>query len=127
MNWKKIKVIKMEKNKLHKDISEKKRIMGVNIKKARMDAGLSQENLSKLIGYRRASISVIENGKTEVGSVTLWRMADVMGKPISYFYRGIEEKNNETQSVISVKDVLRLLAEYENVITVVLSCRGNKS
>lgn len=60
--------------------------LGNQIKKARMETGLSQVELSNFLRKRRATVSDIENGKDEVDASTLALLACVLGKPLGYFY-----------------------------------------
>jgi len=61
------------------------REMGKLIKVAREEAGLSQSELADKLSRRQATISDFENGKIEIGILTLVQIAKVFGKPISYF------------------------------------------
>ena len=70
--------------------------MGKLIKKAREEAGWSQSQLASEISRRRATISNIENGKSEIGVLTLVVFAVVLKKPISYFFQ-----NNIIKEIIS--------------------------
>ncbi len=60
--------------------------LGSQIQKARVEAGLSQEELSIYINKRRATVSDIENGKGEVDASTLALLAHILNKPLGYFY-----------------------------------------
>lgn len=60
--------------------------MGKFIRKAREDAGLSQVEFAKKTNRRPATISDIENGKSEIGVLTLALFAITLQKPISYFF-----------------------------------------
>ena len=60
--------------------------LGNQIQKARMEAGMSQEELSNYIYKRRATVSDIENGKGEVDASTLALLAHILNKPLGYFY-----------------------------------------
>ena len=60
--------------------------LGEQIKRAREEAGMSQEELSKLIYKRRPTVSAIENGKGEVDASSLILLAHVLDKPLGYFY-----------------------------------------
>ena len=60
--------------------------LGNQIQKARLEAGMSQEELSKYIYKRRATVSDIENGKGEVDATTLALLAHILNKPFGYFY-----------------------------------------
>jgi transcriptional regulator with XRE-family HTH domain len=60
--------------------------LGDAIRKAREEKGISQDNLAKLISTRRATLSDMENGKTEPDTITLADLAKYLEKPLSYFY-----------------------------------------
>lgn len=59
--------------------------MGELVRKAREEAGLTQADLAEMIYRRRATISDIETGKSEVGTTTLALIAAALDKPITYF------------------------------------------
>lgn len=59
--------------------------MGQIIKKAREDKGWSQSQLAEELARRQATISDLENGKTEIGIFTLLQLSRVFQKPISFF------------------------------------------
>lgn len=59
--------------------------MGKRVKQAREDAGLSQAELGGRIYRRRATISDIENGKSELTVTTLALLAAALDKPLTYF------------------------------------------
>lgn len=60
--------------------------MGELIRAAREEEDLSQAELARKIYRRQATISSLENGKSEVGSVTLTLLAAALNKPITYFF-----------------------------------------
>lgn len=60
--------------------------MGGLIREAREDKGLSQADLAKKLNRRQGTISDIENGKSEIGILTLVQFAVELQKPISYFF-----------------------------------------
>ncbi len=60
--------------------------MGERIKDARIDAGISQQDLAHQIYKRQASLSDYENGKAIVNSDTLGLLAIILNKPLEYFY-----------------------------------------
>ncbi len=59
--------------------------MGKLVRQAREEAGLSQTQLASQVYRRRATISDIENGKSELTVATLALIASVLDKPITYF------------------------------------------
>jgi transcriptional regulator with XRE-family HTH domain len=60
--------------------------MGEKIRNARMEAGLSQEELAEKIYIRRPSLSNIENGKSEANASTLGLLSFYLKKPLTYFF-----------------------------------------
>lgn len=62
------------------------RFMGEQIRKAREDLGLSQEELGNKIFRKRLAVSEMENGKVEISAWVLPLLASALEKPISYFF-----------------------------------------
>jgi transcriptional regulator with XRE-family HTH domain len=60
--------------------------LGEQIKKAREEAGLSQQELADIIYKRRATVSDVEKGKGEVDASMLAFLAHFLNKPLGYFY-----------------------------------------
>ena len=60
--------------------------MGKLIHKARGEARLSQRALSEKIYLRQATLSDIENGKTEPDAEILLLLSHYLDKPITYFF-----------------------------------------
>jgi len=60
--------------------------MGELIRKARLEKGLSQSELSKSVYVSQAAISDMENGKREVSSTELLTLSHTLNKPIVYFF-----------------------------------------
>jgi transcriptional regulator with XRE-family HTH domain len=57
------------------------------LRKARMEAGLTQVEAAKKIGRPQSHISNIESGQQRVDVVELQRFAKLYGKRISYFLK----------------------------------------
>jgi DNA-binding XRE family transcriptional regulator len=53
--------------------------VGVAIRRARIDKGLSQPELADLVGLRRTSIVNIEGGRQRLPLTTLYDIADALG------------------------------------------------
>jgi len=72
--------------------------MGEKVRVAREEAGFSQEKLAELIYLRRATLSDIENGKSEADTSTFLMLAHTLNKPLGYFlpefmYREIKQES----------------------------------
>ena len=88
--------------------------MGKLIKQARDDLKISQVEFAKSINRRPATISDIENGKSEIGVMTLVLFAITLHKPISYFFpvSNIKEIVSDVKSPFEYK-MLDIAREIE--------------
>lgn len=72
--------------------------IGGQVKQARNEVGLTQEQLGKLMYSSRSTIKQIESGKVEPTITSLMQIATVLEKPITYFlpmppeYRAAEDE-----------------------------------
>jgi transcriptional regulator with XRE-family HTH domain len=57
------------------------------LRKARLEAGLSQDQVAKKIRRPQSHISNIESGQQRVDVVELQRFAKIYGKDINYFIK----------------------------------------
>lgn len=58
-------------------------ILAERLKEERLKAGLTQEQLAEKIGTKKAYISRIENGKSDIQLSTLFRIFEGLGKRVS--------------------------------------------
>jgi transcriptional regulator with XRE-family HTH domain len=56
-----------------------RRLVGRNVRRLRIAAGLSQAKLSELMGVDRAYISGLEKGERNPTIITLWHTAKALG------------------------------------------------
>ena len=59
--------------------------MGDRIRQAREEAGFTQEKLAQLVYLRRATLSDIENGKSEASASVFVHIAYSTNKPLAFF------------------------------------------
>jgi len=78
--------------------------MGELIRKAREERGFSQAEFAKETNRRPATISYIENGKSDISVLTLLLFAITLKKPISYFFPDFLQK----------EDFLDVKSEFEH-------------
>lgn len=67
--------------------------VGELVKNARGELGYSQADLAKISYRRRATISDIENGKSEITLTTLLYLSAALNKPITFFFPDWALKN----------------------------------
>ena len=65
--------------------SELTRAIGQRIRAARRQAGMTQRQLGRQIGVSGVSISDWERGVSQPTALLLWQLANVVGKPATYF------------------------------------------
>src|SRR5579872_2333250 len=56
-----------------------RKVIGENVRRARVLADLTQEEVGERLGVDRAYISGLECGKRNPTAITLWRLATVFG------------------------------------------------
>ena len=67
-----------------------RRMVGQNVERLRMAAGLSQAELAERMGVDRAYVSGLELGQRNPTIVTLWHIAKALGVKLRSFFE--EEK-----------------------------------
>ncbi len=67
-----------------------RRLVGRNVKRLRMAAGLSQAELAERMGVDRAYVSGLELDQRNPTIVTLWHIANALGVKVRLFFE--EEK-----------------------------------
>lgn len=89
--------------------------MGKIIRQAREDAGLSQKELAEKIYKKQTSLSDMETGKAEVSSGTLALVADVLEKPLSFFYPWFMYKEFEPEKIDPLET--ELLLQFQKILS----------
>jgi transcriptional regulator with XRE-family HTH domain len=67
-----------------------RRMVGRNVRRLRIAAGLSQAELAQRMGVDRAYVSGLELGQRNPTIVTLWHLAEALGVKLASFFE--EEK-----------------------------------
>jgi transcriptional regulator with XRE-family HTH domain len=68
-----------------------RRMVGRNVKRLRVAAGLSQAELAERMGVDRAYVSGLELGQRNPTVVTLWHLGKALGAKLKSFFE--EEKH----------------------------------
>ncbi|GAN33523.1 helix-turn-helix transcriptional regulator [Candidatus Brocadia sp. AMX2] len=80
---------------------EKKNVVGHNIRKFRLKAGITQEELALTSGLSQGYINQLESGKRNYTQKSLELIANALSMPIIEFFRD----ENEEIPVVSEKEV----------------------
>jgi transcriptional regulator with XRE-family HTH domain len=72
-------------------------MLGEEIRKARLKAGLSQESLADKSGLHRTYISLLERNKKSPTLETLFRICHALGVSAAGLIKKVEAKRNENR------------------------------
>jgi transcriptional regulator with XRE-family HTH domain len=70
-----------------------RRVFGQNLRRFRLEKGLSQEAIAERMGVDRAHISSMERGQQNVTLLTIWQAAQAVGRKAAEF---LDEEAAET-------------------------------
>ena len=76
-------------------------LIAQRIKAARLQRNLTQQDLADKLGKTSAAISDLERGKTQISASDLVILADLLVKPVEYFY-GEDFSGEDIQDIISL-------------------------
>ncbi len=71
------------------------RNIGIKIQEARQELGLTQQELAARLGCTQAALSNYELGKRRVYLANLEQIADILGKPLSYFLESLTSSDED--------------------------------
>ena len=81
------------------------------LRRARREAGMTQEEVGERVGLARNSISRYESGTVSPSQVALNMLATVYGKPIEWFFGNAPERPQDAEVDGAIKKRLRLARE----------------
>jgi transcriptional regulator with XRE-family HTH domain len=91
-------------------------LVGRNIRVHRIDRGLTQTDLAKGIGVTFQQVQKYEQGTNRVGGGRLYKIADVLGLPISAFFEGADTSHHQGKesplALLADPHALRLLRAF---------------
>lgn len=88
-----------------------KKLIGIRIMIKRKEKGISQEELSEMIGYSKNHISNIERGKYIPTTTFLFEICTALGETPNYYLLG-----NPTESTDKITELIKTLPEYSQNI-----------
>jgi transcriptional regulator with XRE-family HTH domain len=91
-------------------------LVGRNIRIYRLDKGLTQTDLAKRIGVTCQQVQNYEQGTNRVVGGRLYKIADVLGLPISAFFEGANTAHHKIKespsALLAEPQALRLLRSF---------------
>lgn len=87
-------------------------LVAKRLRQARIDAGLTQEELGRRLGISAVSISDRERGVTEISAEELKRIARILAKPTEWFY-GTDSVSPEDEIDLMFHDLKDDLTDEE--------------
>lgn len=88
-----------------------KQHIGLKVKSARREKGLTQEQLAEKIGKAVETLSNIERGAALTGLETLAQIAQVTDKPMVFFFEQSDGSGSVSRKRLEAEDELRLQAK----------------
>jgi len=71
--------------------------LGRRLRRRRRLLGLTQQQLAAACGVRFQQIQKYECAANRMSAARVWQLAEVLQVPVSYFYEGLVEAQNETR------------------------------
>lgn len=84
--------------------------IGIKVKAARQERGLTQEQLAEAIGKAVETVSNVERGFALTGIETLQQISRVVGKPMGFFFEGVEDSRRVSRKRLEIEERLRFQA-----------------
>jgi transcriptional regulator with XRE-family HTH domain len=91
------------------------RLIGMRIRERRMVRGLTQPQLSKLIGVTYQQFHRYERGLNSITAGRLYEIARRLDTPVEYFFEGFQQENTELPTRLRrLLDISRDVGDIEN-------------
>jgi transcriptional regulator with XRE-family HTH domain len=90
--------------------------IGRRLRDRRRTLGLSQAQLAARMGFTPPQINRYEHGTTRLSAAGLWRAAEVLDVPPSYFFDGLGERADD-QEVEALDALAVKITRYLRILT----------
>jgi transcriptional regulator with XRE-family HTH domain len=95
----------------------RRRIIGVLLRQARMEAGYSLKDLARVLGCSTARITSYELGRTDIPLLALEALADYLGVPMSYFLdQGLRPHGEKVAGIDELEQLAKLPADVREFL-----------
>ncbi len=86
--------------------------VGTRMRLRRQVLKMSQEKLGNALGVTFQQIQKYERGSNRVGASRLWRLAQVLDVPVSFFYEGLGDDNRPAS--LADSDQMPIIYDFIN-------------
>ena len=83
--------------------------VGGRVKAVRTLIGMSQEELGKHVGLNVPQIHKYEKGMNQIAVRRLWQFSLILGRPISWFFEGIDKQKRKGDDLLAKRETLQLV------------------
>ncbi len=80
--------------------------IGSRVRLKRQMLQMSQEKLGEYLGVTFQQVQKYEKGSNRIGAGSLWRIAQIMGTPVSFFFEGLRDKEMQQGFAESQDDAI---------------------
>lgn len=91
------------------------RHVGKRVRLARLEAGLSQDELGRGIGVSFQAVQKYEQGENRVSASRLFRTAQLVEQPVSFFFEGLDHEAPAADVVMFRPEELDLVRHYRRI------------
>ena len=97
------------------------KLLGLRIRQAREQRGLSQEEFAALIKRDQRAVSEYEHGKRRISVTDLPRVAQALDVPILYFFEGDVTATDQDRMVLDAFHRITNLKDRQSAIEILLT------
>ncbi len=95
--------------------TETDRFVGQRIRERRIMLGLSQQQMADMIGVTYQQTHKYERGINRISAGRLYEIARVLRVPVSYFFEGLDETNEENEMTQRQRMCLELARNFSQI------------
>jgi len=89
--------------------------VGKRVRLARLEAGLSQDELGRGIGVSFQAVQKYERGENRLSASRLYRTAQLVKQPISYFFQGLGHERRAIDAAVFQSEEIALVRQYRRI------------
>ena len=86
-------------------------MIGAKIRRRRLELGMSRQQLAQAIGVTHQQTRKYEEGLNRISAARLRKVAQALERPVSFFFEGIDDENNDSDELTVPSQHQRLCIE----------------